>query len=220
MHMKQLALFPFAVVLALALAGVAQGAAPDGAGPWADFVVSAQQGTAGPLGFLPGRSDPQNAVGPAESPPGPDQNPPPNSFFSLGFGGTITLGFVNPICNKNGYDFDIGVVETTIEPYPPEIVNVYVSDNGTMFAFAGQIAKDGSVAMPAGVDVAHYVKLVDVSDPSLFTADPHADGFDVDGVKAFDTTSCKKDDHDKCGGGDIPPSPPNHQNLCMPRRAR
>ncbi len=29
--MKQLALFPFAVVLALALAGVAQGAAPDGA---------------------------------------------------------------------------------------------------------------------------------------------------------------------------------------------
>jgi hypothetical protein len=68
----------------------------------------------------PERSDPQNAVGPAES-PGPDPTPPPNTFFSLGFGGTITLGFDNPICNARGYDFDIGVVEITQEPYPPEI---------------------------------------------------------------------------------------------------
>src|SRR3954468_22101296 len=106
MHMKQLALFAVGSALALAFAAVAQGAAPDGAGPWADFVVSATQGTAGPLGFLPGRSDPQNAVGAAESPPGPDPAPPPNTFFSLGFGGTITLGFDNPICNTKCYDLD------------------------------------------------------------------------------------------------------------------
>jgi len=216
MHMKQLALFPVAVVLALAVAGVAQGAAPDGAGPWADFVVSASQGTAGPLGFLPGRSDPQAAVGVAESPPGPDPAPPPGTFFSLGFGGSITLGFTNPICNTKGYDFDIDVVEITKEPYPAEVVNVYVSATGASFSFAGQIAKDGSVSMPAGIDVAHYVKLVDVSDPSLFTADPHADGFDVDGVRALDTTSCKKDD--KCG--DSPPWPTNDQNFWSPRRGR
>src|SRR3954468_20063048 len=133
MHMKQLALFAVGSALALALAGVAQGAAPDGAGPWADSVVRAQQGTAGPLGFLPGRSDPQNAVGPAESPPGNDDPIPDGTFFSLGFGGTITLGFDNPICNRSGYALDIGVVETTREPYPPEIVNVYVSNNGTTF---------------------------------------------------------------------------------------
>jgi hypothetical protein len=220
MYMKQLALFPVAAVLALGLAGVAQGAAPDGAGPWADSVVSAQQGTTGPLGFLPGRSNPQNAVGVAESPPGNDDPIPENTFFSLGFGGTITLGFDNPICNQKGYDFDIGVIEITREPYPPEIVNVYVSANGSSFTFAGQVGKDGSVAMPAGVDVAHYVKLVDVSDPTLFTADAHADGFDVDGVKALDSTSCKEHDHDKCGGGDIPPFPPNDQNLWKPRRGR
>src|SRR3954468_986309 len=125
MHMKQLALFAVGSALALAFAAVAQGAAPDGAGPWADSVVSATQGTAGPLGFLPGRSDPQNAVGPAESLPGPDPASPPNRFFILGFCGTITLVFENPICNGRGYDFDIDVVEITQEPYPPEIVNVY-----------------------------------------------------------------------------------------------
>lgn len=216
--MKQLALFPVAAVLALALAGVAQGAAPDGAGPWADSVVSAQQGTAGPLGFLPGRSNPQSAVGVAESPPGNDDPIPDGTFFSLGFGGTITLGFDNPICNGQGYDFNIDVVEITREPYPPEIVKVYVSANGSSFSFAGQIGKDGSVSMPAGIDVAHYVKLVDVSNPSLFTADQHADGFDVDGVRARDTTSCKKHD---CGCGcSEPPWPTDQTNLWVPRRGR
>src|SRR3954447_18077226 len=133
MYMKQLALFSVAAVLALALAGVAQGAAPDGAGPCADFVVSATQGTAGALGFLPGRSDPQNAVGPAESPPGNDDPIPDGTFFSLGFGGFITLGFDNPICNTPGADFDIDVVEITKEEYPPEVADVYVSSDGSTF---------------------------------------------------------------------------------------
>ena len=205
--MKRVVLFTTAALVALAFAGVAGGAAPDGvAGPWADFVVAASQGPTAGGGAVPAaRSNPQNAVGPAEAPPG-DDPVPGNTFFSLGFGGTITLGFENPICNGKGYDFDIDVVEITQEPYPPEIVNVYVSKTGASFAFAGQIAKDGSVSMPAGIDVAHYVRLVDVSDSSLFTADLHADGFDVDGVKARDT-HCK-DEHDKCSGVTFWPTNP------------
>lgn len=76
----------------------------DGAsGPWADSVANFQQGSAINGGFLPGRSDPTQALGPAESPPGNDNPvPSPPTFVSLGFAGTLTLGFQNPICATAG----------------------------------------------------------------------------------------------------------------------
>src|SRR4051812_5285055 len=179
-------------LVSLVLAGQAVAAAPDGvAGPWADFVVASNQGpTAGGGAVPPARSNPQNAVGPAEAPPG-DDPAPANTFFSLGFGGSITLGFENPICNPDAGP-DIDAIEITLEPYPPETVNVYVSANGVTFVLAGQITKDGSVSMPASVPIAHYVKLVDVTDRAPFANDPAADGYDVDGVRARNTTGCEK----------------------------
>ena len=69
------------------------------------------------------------------------------------------------------------------------------------------------MSIPSGIDVAHYVRLVDVSDPLLFTADRNADGFDVDGVKALNT-GCK-DEHDKCSE---PPWPQDTRNTWWPRR--
>src|SRR3954470_16320207 len=112
--MKRVVLFATALV-ALVFAAVAGGAAPDGvAGPWADFVVAANQGKTADGGAVPAaRSNPQNAVGPAEAPAGPDPAPA-NTFYSLGFGGSITLGFENPICNGAGPDID--VIEITQEP--------------------------------------------------------------------------------------------------------
>src|SRR3954452_15599473 len=198
--MKRVVLFATALV-ALALAGVAGGAAPDGvAGPWADFVVTASQGKTAGGGAVPAaRSNPQNAVGPAEAAPG-DDPVPGSTFYSLGFGGSIALGVENPICNPDAAP-DIDVIEITLEPYPPEVAKVYVSADGVHFVFAGQITKDGSVSMPATVPVAHYVRLVDATDATLFVNDPAADGYDVDGVSARTTTGCEQLGRQGCTPG-------------------
>ncbi len=180
-----------AVVVAAASAAPAYGGIPDGAaGPWADSVVDFNRGTSGPGGFVPGRGDPTAALGPAENPPGPDPAPVPGSWVSIGFGGTLTLGFDNPICNGTGDDLDIEIREITREPYALERVNVFVSEDGVTYVFAGVATRDDSVAMPAGIVVANFVRLVDINTYSLaeYPFDPNADGFDVDGVRALNTS--------------------------------
>jgi hypothetical protein len=177
-----------AIVVVLCIMSPAVAAPPDGPGPWADYVVSFNQGTAINGGFLPGRSDPTQALGVAEQPAG-DNNPfLPGTFVSLGFGGSLTLGFDNPICNQPGADLAIEVREITQEPYPDETAQVYVSEDGVNFLFAGTVTKDASVGMPAGITVANFVRLVDISSPASFAARPNADGFDVDGVRALNTS--------------------------------
>jgi len=199
--MQRAVVLAVAGLAALVLAGQAVAAAPDGvAGPWADFVVDANQWPTAGGGAVPAvRSNPQNAVGPAEAAPG-DDPVPGNTFFSLGFGGSITLGFENPICNPDG-GADIDVIEITLEPYPLETVEVYVSNDGVNFVLAGQISKDGSVSMPASVTVAHYVMLVDVTNPASFVNDPTADGYDVDGVSARTTSGCERLGRQGCTPG-------------------
>src|SRR5258708_3386786 len=67
-------------------------AAPDGLGPWADTVVTTAQGLRNDGSAVPlVRSDPTAALGVAE------QTNADGTFYSLGFGGSITLGFVNGI---------------------------------------------------------------------------------------------------------------------------
>jgi hypothetical protein len=179
-----------AVVIALlTVVGQAVGGVPDGAaGPWADYVASSSQGFAINGGFLPNRSDPTAALGVAESPPGNDDPIPTGSFFSLGFGGTITLGFDNPICNQPGADLGIEVREITKEPYPLERAKVYVSEDGVNFLFAGTVTRDQSVPMPAGITVANFVRLDDDNSVADYVGRPNADGFDLDGVRALNTS--------------------------------
>jgi hypothetical protein len=187
--MKRGAILAAIVIGLLTAVGPAGAGAPDGAaGPWADFVVSFNQGFAINGGFLPNRSDPAAALGVAESPPGNDDPIPTGTFVSLGFGGTITLGFQNPICNSVGADLAIEVREITKEPYPLERAQVYVSEDGITFLFAGTVTKDGTVSMPAGITVANFVKLVDANNPADYARHPNADGFDLDGVQALNTT--------------------------------
>jgi hypothetical protein len=128
---------------------------------------------------LAARSNPTAALGVAEG--GATDG---STWFSLGFGGTITLGFDN--CIGTG-GVSIRLVEATLEPYPPELVNVYVSqDDSTYVLAATNVNKDATIALPAGMAWARFVKLVDVTVKSAHPAD--ADAYDVDGVQSL--TGC------------------------------
>jgi hypothetical protein len=193
------------VFAALSFAGNAFAGVPDGPGPFADYVVDYHQGcaiqppdTTTCIPVFGNRSDPTAALGPNESPPGPNQNPPLGSFYSMGFSGLangtsfITLGFDNPICNTVGNDLAIELFEITTEPYPNETVQVFVSQTGApgSFVFAGTVSKDGTVGIPAGLTVVNFVKLVEVSNPTDFVNTLIVgDGYDLDAVKAI-SSSC------------------------------
>jgi hypothetical protein len=205
--MRRIAILATIVVAALSAVGAAQAGVSDGLGPWADYVVANNQGcayippdmtTCKPV--RPERSDPQAAVGPAETPHAGDNNPiPVGTFYSLGFTAPekgqafITLGFANPICNEPGQDVAVDVFEITKEPYPAEVVHVYVSADNVNYFFAGDVSKDGTVALPPQVPVAHFVKLIDATNKALFTqVTPDADGYDLDGVRSLNTTLCNE----------------------------
>jgi hypothetical protein len=149
-------------------------AAPDGLGPWADSVFSVSQGlmkngVAVPLI----RSDTTAALGVAENTPTVD-----STFFSLGFGGSIVLGF------DNGISSGAMVVEATVEPgYPDETARVEMSDDGITWVMAGNVIQGGTVSKPEQVACAKYVRITDTSNPAIMP-DDIADGYDVDGVRA------------------------------------
>lgn len=147
-------------------------AAPDGLGPWADTVISSTQGlTKNGLAVPAARSNPSAALGVAEN------DTVETHFFSLGFGGTITLGF------DNGISSGVFVVEATNPGYPDEIASVEVSEDGTTWFPAGNLTRDGSVPLPDGVTCGRFVRVTDTSNPDDFQ-DGTADGYDVDGVQA------------------------------------
>lgn len=150
-------------------------AVPDGPGPWADEVITSSQGnTKGgtPVSTVsPDRSDPTSALGVAED------DTVDTHFFSLGFGGSITLRF------DNGISSGVFVVEATNPNYPLEKADVEISEDGSTWFAAGQVVQDGSVNVPQGVSCATYVRITDASDPNDFSEDS-ADAYDVDGVEA------------------------------------
>ena len=183
----------------LLVPSMSQAAAPDGAGPWADFFQDVQQGQrkdGSPV--LPERSDPTDALGVAE------RSDDPNSgvFFSLGFGGRITLGYENNICNGAGADMDIELVESTKEPHPPQLVDVFVSNDGVNFTqIASDVEDDEFIGLPPEFERVRFVRLVDVTRPEDHP-NPASDGYDVDGVRALETD---------CDG---PPPPPEGVFSC------
>ncbi|MCX8008611.1 MAG: hypothetical protein N3A54_02810 [Patescibacteria group bacterium] len=163
-------IFSFLFVLVpFVFAGTVVAAPPDGLGPWADSVVSTQQGLRkNGTPVLPIRSNPDSALGVAEN------NTIEGNFYSLGFGGRIVLQFDN---HQSG---GVLVVESTNPNYPLEKARVEVSENGATWTTAGTVTQDGEVSVPQGFCV-KYVRITDISDPSDFSDDT-ADGYDVDGV--------------------------------------
>jgi len=140
---------------------------------WASYVVDYEQGlTKDGSPVLPERSDPNNALG-----------PPDDIFFSLGFGGWIIVGFPYPIANRLGDD--VLVIETTWGVFPLETADVYVSQDGIEWLYAGFVDNNGKTTVPIPADVAwvNYVKIVDTTDPTPFGST--ADGFDLNAVGAF-----------------------------------
>jgi len=151
---------------------------------WASYVVDYWQGPrkdGSPV--LSIRSNPNNALGPPNS----GVSGPPVNFFSLGFGGWIILGFPNPIANGPG-DTAL-VIETTWGSYPLERANVYVSQDGTTWVYAGTVDNGygqsgyGLVSLPEDLTWVLYVKILDTTDPNPHRGD--ADGYDLDAVGAF-----------------------------------
>lgn len=174
-RLKYLLLALTFIVLTVVYVSPAMAAAPDGAGPWADNVVSASQGlTKGGLAVPVVRSDQNSALGVAED------DTAEGHFYSLGFGGSIVLGF------DNGISSGVFVVEATGPTLLTESAKVEVSENGTTWVNAGQVTQDGTVSKPDSITCAKYVRLTDISNPSEFP--DSADGYDVDGVKATGDT--------------------------------
>lgn len=150
-------------------------AAPDSLGPWADAVVAASQAnTKGgqPVSTVnPARSNPTSTLGVAEN------DTVDSHFFSLGFGGSVTLSF------DNGISSGVFVVEATNPDYPLEKAKVEISQDGSTWIHAGTITQDGTVTKPSQIGCAHYVRITDESNTADFS-EATADGFDVDGVQA------------------------------------
>ncbi len=108
------------------------------------------------------------------------------SYVTLGYGGSIILGFSGSVPNQPGDDIEI--VETTYG-YPaycgsyPEYADVYLSVDGSDWHFAKTVCKyDGFVDISSAgtFDYINYVKIVN---NDTLTTTP--DGFDVDGVVAL-----------------------------------
>ena len=127
----------------------------------------------------PIRTDPNEALG-------APQNDDTFNFVALGYGGELTLGFSPAVTNGPGND--IQVVETTFSNWGcdvyEETANVFVSQDGVIWLFAGNTCHDGffdiSAANPAWTHI-NFVKIVDVTSDESNSED----GYDVDGVIAL-----------------------------------
>ncbi len=114
-----------------------------------------------------------------------------NVFVTLGYGGSIILGFDGAVLNNEGAD--IAVIETSFGNQGcaayREYADVYVSLDGIDFHFAKTVCKSDNlvdIADAGDFDFINFVKLV--NNDVLTTT---GDGFDLDGVIALH--SCEND---------------------------
>ncbi len=109
------------------------------------------------------------------------------NFVSLGFGGTLVVELPSPAANGPGDDlflFETTFAGKSCGQYPESVV-VYASETGRRWTRLGAACQDASFDL-GPLSAARYIRLVDDSDPGDFFAGRAADGFDVDGLIAFD----------------------------------
>ena len=182
--MKKAIIYLVAVFLLIVGSSYVFAATPDGtSGPWADSVVDEEQGLRkNNTPVNADRSEATAALGKAETSGAPyDSGFPGGSFYSLGFGGWVVLEFENSIVNGAGDDLRVYEV-TGGSSYPLELVKVEASVDGAVWYPLGTVTKDGSVNL-GDLECAHYVKLTDISNPTIHRSD--GDGYDLDAVEAI-----------------------------------
>lgn len=124
---------------------------------------------------LAARSDPEVMKGPADG-----------QFYSLGFGGDVTLEFEYPILNGTGNDLVIAEITNGRNNYPEELATVEISQDGSNWVMLGTATSKVSNGInqfdfdDVGMPWARYVRITDISDPDIF--ENTADGFDIDTV--------------------------------------
>lgn len=119
-------------------------------------------------------------------------------FFSLGFGGGISVGF--ECCIKNREGADVRVIEDTWANYPPETADIYASMDGIDYVYIG--SADNSVRHSVytwqtvtdldlgDLTYAKYIQVVDTSNIDLHSDD--SDGFDLNVIQSLqDCQDCK-----------------------------
>lgn len=125
-----------------------------------------------------------NRIDPSEALGAPERTDA-NVFVTLGYGGSITLGFDGIVPNLTGDDLEI--VETSFgnegcAAYP-EYADVYVSQDGVNFIFASTVCKSNpfvDISDAAPLPFITAVKIVNNGEESTTF-----DGFDLDGVVAL-----------------------------------
>ena len=132
---------------------------------------------------------------------------PDDKFVSLGFGGSITVTFKDPIANNPGpEDLYVLAYEITwfkVSPnYPLEVAEVYLIGDGKE-VLVGTVDNSSSgtgpgilsiVTIPEDLDYVQAVKLQDVTDREPFVGKTwegwyNADAFDLDAVGTCFTSS-------------------------------
>lgn len=121
------------------------------------------------------RIDPAKALGT------PEANNGVNTFVSLGYGGSLTLGFDGAVYDAPGKDIWIfetsysGANDCSFDGVESAIVEL--SSNGVDFFPAGTVCRDGSVDIAdAGLSYVTAIRIT--NDPASTTPD----GYDVDGI--------------------------------------
>ena len=121
------------------------------------------------------RSDPTKAL------MEPDRSNAPGGFFTLGFGGSITLKLAGAVLNGDGPDLKIW--ETTFAGDSctntnQETASIEVSD-GVTWVNAGDVCRDGMIDLDGlAIPYVTYVRITDLG------TSPN-DGYDVDGLEAL-----------------------------------
>lgn len=109
------------------------------------------------------------------------------NFFSLGFGGSITLKSTCPV--KNGPGNDLTVWETTYGTVSvnnlSERARIYASQDGINYFLLGTATYDGSFDLEsAGLAWASYFRILDAT-AAISGQAASADGYDVDGIEVL-----------------------------------
>ena len=139
------------------------------------------------------RNNPEEALG------APEDNDTEN-FVTLGYGGSLTLGFGGAVYNEEGAD--IQIVETsygnnTCESYH-EVADVEVTQDGENWYSVGSVCLDGMVDISDAEVELEYITQIRISNND--DESETFDGYDVDGVVALHNECFENDDEGDLNG--------------------